>query len=118
MELYNYGFARYTYKTFVPRNKVCGVVKVGKGNLDQVQAVAKEDVGSLFLKGEKAQITSKQILFKYIDAPISKGEKLGEVQIFKNGTKIKSVDLIASQNVERGGLLRQIKKMFVETYQL
>jgi D-alanyl-D-alanine carboxypeptidase (penicillin-binding protein 5/6) len=118
MDLYNYGFARYAYKTFVPRNKACGVVKVGKGNLDQVQAVAKEDIGSLFIKGEKAKITSKQILFKYVDAPISKGEKLGEVQIFKNGTKIKSVDLIASQDVERGGIMRQIKKMFVETYQL
>jgi len=118
MELYNYGFARYAYKTFVPRNKVCGVVKVGKGNLDQVQAVAKEDIGSLFIKGEKAKITSKQILLKYVDAPISKGEKIGEVQIFKNGTKIKSVDLIASQDVERGGIIRQIKKMFVETYQL
>ncbi|HPT69643.1 MAG TPA: D-alanyl-D-alanine carboxypeptidase family protein [Syntrophomonas sp.] len=118
MEIYNYGFARYAYKTFVPRNKVCGVVKVGKGNLDQVQAVAKEDIGSLFLKGEKAKITSKQILLKYVDAPISKGEKLGEVQIFKNGTKMKSVDLIASQEVERGGIIRQIKKMFVETYQL
>jgi D-alanyl-D-alanine carboxypeptidase (penicillin-binding protein 5/6) len=118
MELYNYGFARYAYKTFVPRNKVCGVVKVGKGNLDQVQAVAKEDIGSLFIKGEKAKVTSKQILFKYVEAPISKGEKIGEVQIFKDGTKIKSVDLIASQDVKRGGLIRQIKKMFVETYQL
>lgn len=118
MEIYNYGFARYAYKTFVPRHKVCGVVKVCKGEQDQVQAVAREDAGSLFIKGEKAKITSKQILLKYVDAPISKGEKLGEVQIYKNGTKIKSVDLIAAQNVERGGILRQIKKMFVETYLL
>lgn len=118
MEIYNYGFARYAYRTFVPRDKVCGVVRVGKGNLDQVQAVAREDVGSLFIKGEKAKITSKQILLKYVDAPISKGEKLGEVQIYKNGTKIKSVELIAAQDVKRGGIIKQIKKMFVETYLL
>ena len=118
MEIYNYGFARYAYKTFVPRNRACGLVKVGKGNQDKVQAVAKQDIGSIFLKGEKAKITSKQILFKYVDAPISKGEKLGEVQIYKNGKKLTSVDLISAQNIKRGGIIRQIKKMFVETYLL
>lgn len=118
MEMYNYGFARYAYKTFVPRNKVCGTVKVGKGRQEQVEVLAQEDAGALFVKGEKAKITSKQMLLKYVDAPVSKGEKLGEVQIYKNGTKIKTVALIAAQNVERGGILRQIKKMFVETYLL
>jgi len=118
MEIYNYGFARYAYKTFVPRNRACGLVKVGKGDQEKVQAVAKQDIGSIFLKGEKAKITSKQILFKYVDAPISKGEKLGEVQIYKNGKKLTSVDLISAKNIERGGIIRQIKKMFVETYLL
>ncbi|HWQ75778.1 MAG TPA: D-alanyl-D-alanine carboxypeptidase family protein [Syntrophomonas sp.] len=118
MEMYNYGFARYAFKTFVPRNQVCGTVPVGKGDLDQLPAVAKEDVGCLFVKGEKAKITSKQMLLKYIDAPVSKGEKIGEIQVYKNGTKVKSVDLVAAQEVKRGGILKQIKKMFVETYLL
>lgn len=118
MEMYNYGFARYAYKTFVPRNQVCGTVPVGKGDLDKLPAVAKEDVGCLFVKGEKAKITSKQILLKYIDAPVSKGEKIGEIEVYKNGTKVKSVDLVAAQEVKRGGILKQIKKMFVETYLL
>lgn len=118
MEIFNYGFARYAYKTFVPRNQVCGFVTVGKGSQDKVKAVAMQDVGAIFLKGEKAKITSKQILLKYVDAPISKGEKLGEVQIYKNGKKLKSVDLVSAQDIERGGIIGQIKKMFVETYLL
>lgn len=118
MEIFNYGFARYAYKTFVPRNRVCGLVTVGKGTQEKVQAVALEDAGAIFLKGEKAKIISKQILLKYVDAPISKGEKLGEVQIYKNGKKLKSVDLVSVQDIDRGGIIRQIKKMFVETYLL
>ncbi|HZK86849.1 MAG TPA: D-alanyl-D-alanine carboxypeptidase family protein [Syntrophomonas sp.] len=118
MEIFNYGFARYAYKTFVPRNRVCGLVTVGKGAQEKVQVVALEDAGAIFLKGEKAKIISKQILLKYVDAPISKGEKLGEVQIYKNGKKLKSVDLVSAQDIDRGGIIRQIKKMFVETYLL
>lgn len=118
MEIFNYGFARYAYKTFVPRNRVCGLVTVGKGTQEKVQAVALEDAGAIFLKGEKAKIISKQILLKYVDAPISKGEKLGEVQIYKNGKKLKSVDLVSAQDIDRGGIIRQIKKMLVETYLL
>ena len=118
MEIFNYGFARYAYKTFVPRKRVCGLVTVGKGTQEEVQAVALEDAGAIFLKGEKAKIISKQILLKYVDAPICKGEKLGEVQIYKNGKKLKSVDLVSAQDIDRGGIIRQIKKMFVETYLL
>ncbi len=118
MEIFNYGFAKYAYKTFVPQNSVCGVVNVGKGMQDEVEAIAADDAGSIFLKGEKAKITSKKVLLKYIDAPICKGDKLGEVQIYKNGIKQKTVDLVANTAIERGGIFKQIKKMFVETYLL
>jgi D-alanyl-D-alanine carboxypeptidase (penicillin-binding protein 5/6) len=53
MELYNYGFAKYAYKTFFSRNNVCGMVKVGKGTQDVVEAAAAEDVGLIFPKGSK-----------------------------------------------------------------
>lgn len=118
MEIYNYGFAKYAYKTFVPRHSSCGVIKVGKGSLDNVNAVAKEDVGAIFQKGEKAKITSRKVFLKYLDAPVKKDQKVGEIQIFKNGQKVKSVELVSTVDIERGGIWRQIKKMFVETYLL
>lgn len=118
MEIYNYGFAKYAYKNFIPRNSVCGTVKVGKGSRDQVEAIATDDVGSIFLKGEKSKITSKKILFEYLDAPVYKGQKIGEIQIYKDGQKQKTVQLVSTVDIERGGLLSQIKKMFVETFLL
>lgn len=118
MEIFNYGFAKYAYKIFVPQDSVCGMVTVGKGTRDKVEAVAAQDAGSIFEKGEKAKITSQKILLKYIDAPVAKGQKLGEVQIFKNGEKQKTIDLVSTSDIERGGVIKQIKKMFVETYLL
>lgn len=118
MEIFNYGFAKYAYKTFVPQNSVCGLVAVGKGSQDKVEAIAAADAGSIFMKGEKAKITNKKILLKYIDAPVCKGQKLGEIQIYKNGSQQKTIDLISSSDIRKGGVLKQIKKMFVETYLL
>lgn len=118
MEIFNYGFAKYAYKTFVPRNSVCGVVAVGKGSQDKVEAIAADDVGSIFLKGEKSKITNKKVLLKYLDAPVCKGQKVGEIQIYKNGHKQKTVELVSAIDIERGGILSQIRKMFVETYLL
>lgn len=118
MEIFNYGFAKYAYKTFVPGNSVCGIVKVGKGSRNQVEAIAAEDVGAIFLKGEKSKITNKKILLKYLDAPVRKGQKIGEMQIYKNGQMQKTVQLVSTVDIERGGILSQIKKMFVETYLL
>ena len=118
MEIFNYGFAKYAYKIFVPRNSVCGIVTVGKGSRDKVEAIATDDVGSIFSKGEKAKITSKKVVLKYLDAPVCKGQKIGEIQIYKNGNRQKTVQLVSAIDIERGGILSQIKKMFVETYLL
>lgn len=118
MQIYNYGFAKYAYKIFVPQDSVAGMVTVGKGSQDKVEAVAAQDAGSIFEKGEKAKITNKKVLLKYVDAPVKKGQKLGEVQIYKNGKEHKSIDLVANVDIKRGGVIKQIKKMFVETYLL
>ncbi len=36
-----------------------------------------------------------------IKAPITKGDKIGTVSISKNGTVIKEIDIIVSQDIER-----------------
>lgn len=118
MELFNYGFAKYAYKSFFTRDSVCGLVQVGKGVEGEVEALAAEDVGSIYPKGEKDNITSQKELLPYINAPISKGQKLGEIQIFKNGNLQKTVELVSAKDIARGGLIKEIMKMFAETFLL
>ena len=76
MQLLNYGFAKYSYKTFYSKGSVCGMVKVGKGITDIVEVVALEDVGVISLKGEEKNITSKKELLDYVDAPVKEGKNL------------------------------------------
>lgn len=118
MKLFNYGFARYTYKTISPRGSVCGVVKIGKGIKESVEIIAEEDVGSIVKKGDEKKITGELSVPAYVDAPVKKGQKLGEYLIYNNGELFKEVNLVANQDVPRSGIIKGIMKMFAETYLL
>lgn len=118
MQLFNYGFAKYTYKSFFSRGSVCGIVKIGKGVTDQVEVVAEDDVGSIMVKGEEKKITSEKRLPAYIDAPVVRGQKLGEMRVYREGNLVKEVNLIAAADVPRAGLMKEILKMIGETYLL
>ncbi|MDD4171350.1 MAG: D-alanyl-D-alanine carboxypeptidase, partial [Syntrophomonas sp.] len=118
MELYNYGFAKYAYKSFFTRDSVCGVVKVGKGGEETVEAVVAEDAGSIYLKGEKDNLSQSKELISYINAPVKKGQKLGEIQILKEGNLQKKIDIVSAQDVARGGFIKEIMKVFAETFLL
>lgn len=115
MQLLNYGFAKYGYKNFFTRDSICGMVKIGKGMDDYVEAVAEDDVGVIFLKGEEGKITSQKHLLPYIDAPVKKGQKVGEMCIYKDGELQKKVNLNAGREIPRFGIIREIFKMFGET---
>lgn len=116
MQIFNYGFAQYGFKSFLPKNNVGGVCKVGKGEAEQVELIADEDVGIAFLKSAKNNITWEKHIDEYVDAPIRKGQKLGEIHILNNGELQKKVSLSANQNIKKGGVMREILKMFAETY--
>ncbi len=118
MRLFNYGFARYEYKSFAARGTVCGIVKVGKGLQDRVEAVAEEDVGAIITKGDDKKLTSVKKLQPYVDAPVQKGQKIGEYLVYNDGELCKQVNLVAARMVSRGGILKEIKKAFAETYLL
>lgn len=118
MQIFNYGFAQYGFKNFFNQNNVCDVSRVGKGVSDQVELLAEQDVGITYLKSAKNNITYEKIISPYINAPVVKGQKLGEIQIFNNGELQKKVNLYAAESVEKGGLIKEIFKMFAETYLL
>jgi D-alanyl-D-alanine carboxypeptidase (penicillin-binding protein 5/6) len=118
MKLFNYGFARYTYKSISPAGSACGAVKVGKGLKDSVEVIAEEDVGSIVKKGDEKKISSELSLPAYVDAPVKKGQKLGEYLVFNNGQLYKKVNLVANEDVPRSGIIKEILKMLAETYLL
>lgn len=118
MTMYNYGFARYAFKCFVPRGSICGLVKVGKGDRDVVEVIAAEDVGTICAKGDEKKLTWKKELNHYVDAPVKKGQVVGRATVYQGTSPVKKVNLIASQNVQRSSTWNFIKKMWREIFSI
>lgn len=118
MQLLNYGFARYSFKSFFSKGSTCGTVKVGKGVNENVPVAAEDDVGAISIKGEEKKISNKKEILAYVNAPVAKGQKLGEVQIYRDGDLVKQVNLVACHDVPRAGLWKEILKICAETYLL
>lgn len=118
MQLFNYGFARFSYRSFFSEGSQCGVVKVGKGVNNQVEVVTSSTAGVTCQKGQEKDISYRKNLYKYVDAPIKKGQKLGELLIYDSDKLVKKVNLVAYQDVERGGVIREIGKALSKIFLL
>lgn len=105
-ELLNYGFSGYTVKKYVEKGEPMGTVVVSKGKEKQVGVEALEEY---FMLAEKTNPVNaeKEIRFaERISAPVKKGDKLGEMSFTADGKTIKTIDIVASEDVEKKSLAR------------
>jgi len=112
IKLYNWGFANFAFQELVQPDQVMGKVRVEKGSLDYVAAVASRSAGLLTQKGEKREAKLKVKLPEIVAAPLDKGALLGEVEILVNGKVVDKVPLVAQNSVSKGTFWRQLQKSF------
>lgn len=112
MVLFNYGYAKYAFKSFFDKGQVCDTVKVGKGLADSLEIVPAADVGSICSKGGEKSLSYQKNLPHYIDAPVQKDQKIGEIEVYQEQILVKTVDLVATQPIARAGLLKEVIKLF------
>ena len=77
-----------------------------------------ENAGLLLKKGDKAKVECRKKLLEYIDAPVRKGQKIGEITILKDDRIYKKVDVVAAEDLAHSGFFGMIKKILVETFLL
>lgn len=110
MKIYNYGFAKYEFKLYAPVAQKLGVVKVQKGIEDEVIALTEKPLGATVEKGKDKNLWVETKLNPNISAPIQKGQKLGEVLLYREDQLQASVNLIADHPIARAGLIEQITR--------
>ncbi len=84
--LLNYGFSTYSVTDAVTKGEKIKDVSINKGTAAKCPVVCADNVSTLSKKGEKVEIKKIVKLKKNVTAPVSKGEKAGEL-ICMNGKK-------------------------------
>ena len=98
-ELLNYGFANYESKNVVAAGEVVEKsVAVSKGKQDAVRGVAESDV-SVFGKKGLLQNVEKEAELYDLSAPISKGDRIGELRVKLNGEIVGSTYILSDADV-------------------
>lgn len=110
MKIYNYGFAKYAFKEFAPAQQKQGVVRVRKGIQEELIVVTEERLGVMVEKGKDKNFWVETKLDPEVTAPIHKGQKLGELLVYRDDQLQASVDLVAENDVERAGVIEQVKR--------
>lgn len=110
-KLLDYGFNTFSFKQFGKKEEVIKSVTVTKGVHSSVDAILLENSGTLVEKGKDKNIEQILTLDDTISAPITSGQKLGEVCFVLDGETLSSVDIVAKNNVERLNLFTMTKKI-------
>ena len=107
-KLLNYGFANFGI--YSDKDGEIRAVPIKNGTKEEI-LVKKNGFEGLVNRGELGKITSEEVYFDDLAAPIKANEKVGEV-IYKIGEKeIGKADITAIEPVERLSLIRYILKI-------
>ena len=108
--LLDYGFSNFCVKNYIESGTPLGTITVSKGRKPKIEV---ESAESFFKLQEKSNTTEAEKVVSFperICAPIDKGDKVGEVAFFVDGQKIKTIDIIASEEVAK----KSIAMMFAD----
>nr|WP_117236142.1 D-alanyl-D-alanine carboxypeptidase family protein [Vibrio maerlii] len=116
--LLNYGFRFFDTVKPHQMNETVIEQRLYMGSENQVALGLSEPIYITTTRGERAHIQAEANVNSTLKAPISKGQVLGTVDYLdRSGEVIKSADLIALADVEKGGIFKQlldwIKLLFV-----
>ena len=111
IELLDYGFNNYKLKTIFKNDIELGSVKVNYGKVDFVDLKLMEDVTDLVSIESESKYDHK-ISINEVTAPVNVGDKVGVLDLYKDGKKTKSYNITVKESVKRANVWDLYKKNF------
>lgn len=96
--LLNYGFENFKPVSVVEKGKIIASEKLKYGDVVEMET---DGEFSTVVPKSSIPITTRTVLKPNIEAPVKKGEVLGELEIFQDAQKIGSIPLVAVDNIPR-----------------
>ena len=114
-KLLDYGFAKWSTVSLSQENNL-NPVNVLKGLLPYVELESLEGMSTIVEKGRENDVEKRIELPEYVNAPITKGQQIGEVIFTLDGNEIYRQSIVAKHDVNKAGfgfyLKALLKKFF------
>ncbi len=107
----DYAFANYTMQPIVTAGEILKTQAGVSGGKKNVVSVAPARSAYAFTKrGEVSDNNTKTHLYK-MRAPIQKGEKVGELVVYKNGVETERVPLVATECIQKATFFDSLQEV-------
>lgn len=118
MKLLDWGFANYTAVPIVAKGGVVERLRVIKGTEREVPLVAMEDFNLILPKGQQKNLQRKVVSDGAVRAPVTEGQKCGELVVLKDGKEVGKVELVAEKAVAKAGFLHVFRDILTNLFTL
>ncbi len=107
--LLDYAFDNYKSVKAMDGGTILGEIPVKRGSERKVQVVARQDAyATLPSEASSSLVKTEVILDDKVNAPITKGQKVGAVEIYAGDQHVGTVDAVAAGDIPEGGVLSVI----------
>lgn len=100
-KLLDYGFANYAIANSLVTEEDLTDIKILKGTESITKPGIKESAGILVSKDKLNKIEKRVSLPDIIEAPVEKGQKIGEIEFFVDNEKVGSTDIVAAKDIKK-----------------
>jgi D-alanyl-D-alanine carboxypeptidase (penicillin-binding protein 5/6) len=107
--LLNYGFAFYETITLRKAGEMVLEPRVYKGTEQSVAVSPKTNVGVTVARGNTSKLRVSTSLNEPLIAPLSAGQRVGELTVMDGDTVVRRVPLVVSREVPAGGIWAQTR---------
>lgn len=109
--LLNYGFANYESVKICGANDKVATVKFEKGEKENVDLVAKDDLSVLIKKGDKKDFQKKVEVKQDLKLPIKKNTELGVIKVYRGKELVGETKIINSEDINKASYLQILRRV-------
>lgn len=107
-KLLSYGFRYYKTINLFNAGETIKTKEVWKGIDDRIEVTIKQETPLTVPRDPNAKISADIEIKDVIEAPISEGDKVGDLIIRLNGSEISRSDLVSKTTIEKAGFLKSL----------
>ncbi|SIQ30095.1 D-alanyl-D-alanine carboxypeptidase (penicillin-binding protein 5/6) [Paracoccus thiocyanatus] len=105
----NWAYRQFTMKTIIPQGEIVAQAPVWLGGQGKVGLTTVDGVRVLIPAGSQSGVTAEAVFRGPIEAPITKGDRLGELVVNIPGAGQSRLPLLAASDVARTGVLGRMQ---------
>jgi len=106
LKLLNYGYRNFAFEALFAQGQVLDELPVWKGKSSRLPIVPSEEGMIVVPTEQKNKLVKEKTLPEYVEAPVAKGQVIGQYTVKVGTNVIRSIPLVAQTDVPKAGFVK------------